>query len=207
MKLYHYWRSSASWRVRWALELKKQPVEKIAVDLLSSQEKSADYMGTNPAGYVPSLVVNGTILSESIAIIEWLEEAFPEPRLLPGTALDRAFIRRLAETVNSGIQPLQNLDVIKRFSEDKERQSEWMRHWIGRGLGVYEKILSSTNRQGAKFSVGNQPTMADLCLIPQCYAAGRNNIDLAQFPQCKAIYEYALTTPECIASSPDVNKP
>jgi maleylacetoacetate isomerase len=205
--LYHYWRSSASWRVRWGLEIKKVPHEKIAVDLLKAEEKLADYTKRNPSGYVPCLIVGGKPLAESLSILEWLEENFPEPSFFAGDSFMRARIRQLAETVNSGTQPLQNLDVMRRVSPEKEAQAEWNRHWITRGMGVYESILSSTDRRGAKFSVADHPTLADLCLIPQCYATVRFGVDLAMFPQCKAIYEHALSTKECMASHPDAFQP
>lgn len=207
IRLYHYWRSSASWRVRWALELKKVPHEKIAVNLLAADEKSPDYLKKNPAGYVPCLDVDGKILAESMAILEWLEENYPTPSFFDGDSYRRALVRRLAETVNSGIQPLQNLDVIKRVSEDKEEQAAWVRHWITRGMKVYEEILNSFDRRDFKFSVSNHPTLADLCLIPQCHAALRFQVDLAAFPACKSIYEHALTTPECTASTPERFQP
>lgn len=206
--LYHYWRSSASWRVRWGMEIKKIPHEKIAVDLLTSEEKKAEYLARNPAGYVPCLVQAGQPpLGESLAILEWLEEVHPTPSFFAGDSFLRARIRQLAETVNSGIQPLQNLDVTRKISPDKEKQDEWIRHWIVRGMGVYETILSSLDRKGKKFSVSDSPTMADICLIPQCFASLRFQVDLAQFPQCKAIYEHALTTPECQASRPEAFQP
>ena len=206
--LYHYWRSSASWRVRWGLEIKKIPHEKIAVDLLTSQEKQQDYLRRNPSGYVPCLIVGANPpLGESMAILEWLEENHPAPSFFTGDSFLRAKIRQLAETVNSGIQPLQNLDVCRKFSDDNEKQAEWMRHWMLRGLGVYETLLSSAHRNGKKFSVADHPTLADLFLIPQCYASLRFNVNLAEFPQCRAIYEHALTTAECQASHPDRFQP
>jgi maleylacetoacetate isomerase len=208
IQLYHYWRSSASWRVRWGFELKRVPHEEIAVDLLSGQEKQAEYLARNPAGYVPCVVVNGHApLAESIAILEWLEENYPAPSFFEGDSYQRALIRRLAETVNAGTQPLQNLDVMRKYSEDKERQAEWCRHWIIRGLGVYEGLLKCVNRQGLPFSVAKHPTLADLCLIPQVYSALRFQVDMEEFPQCKAIYETALTTTECAASRPEAFQP
>jgi maleylacetoacetate isomerase len=206
--LYHYWRSSASWRVRWGLEIKKIPHEKIAIDLLSHQEKNPDYLRRNPAGYVPCLIADAhPPLGESIAILEWLEENHPAPSFFAGDSFRRAQIRQLAETVNSGIQPLQNTGVTAKLSSDKEVQKEWMQHWMHKGLAVYEELLSRIDRNGAKFSVADHPTLADLCLIPQCYASARFGIDLAAYPQLKAVYEHALTTPECQASHPDQNKP
>lgn len=205
--LYHYWRSSASWRVRWGLELKKVAHKKVAVDLLSAQEKQETYLERNPAGYLPCLVVGDRSLAESIPVLEWLEENYPEPSFFAGDSFQRALIRRLAETINSGTQPLQNLDVIRKISDDKTVQSEWARHWMMRGLGVYESILRSVNREGMQFSVSNNPTIADICLIPQCYSALRFQVDLDAFPICKSIYEYALATPECAASHPDAFQP
>ncbi|HEY8279104.1 MAG TPA: maleylacetoacetate isomerase [Bdellovibrionota bacterium] len=206
--LYHYWRSSASWRVRWGLEIKKVPHQKIAVDLLTSQEKNQDYLKRNPAGYVPCLIAGkNPPLGESLAILHWLEENYPKPSFFTGDSFLRARICQLAETVNAGIQPLQNLDVTKKISDDKEKQAEWTRHWIQRGMQVYENILSSIDRKGCKFSVSDQPTLADLCLIPQCYSTLRFGVDLKQFPQCKAIYEHALATPECKASAPEAFQP
>ncbi|MGZ3711749.1 MAG: maleylacetoacetate isomerase [Bdellovibrionota bacterium] len=205
--LYHYWRSSASWRVRWGLELKKIPHKKIAVDLLSSEEKQEVYLEKNPAGYLPCLMVGERPLAESLSILEWLEENYPVPSFFAGDSFRRATIRQLAETINAGTQPLQNLDVMRRISDDKTIQSEWTRHWILRGLGVYESILRSVDRQGMLFSVSTHPTLADLCLIPQCYSALRFQIDLSAFPICKSIYEYALSTPECAAAHPDAFQP
>lgn len=207
IRLFHYWRSSASWRVRWGLELKRVPHEKIAVDLLGGEEKSNSYLETNPAGYVPSLEIDGHVLAESISILEWLEETYPSPSLFCGDSFQRALIRRLAETVNSGIQPLQNLDVLRKVSDDKEAQNAWVRHWITRGLTVYEGILRSADRKNAKFSVSDTPSLADLCLIPQCHSALRFHLDLEKFPACKSVYEFALATPECAASAPERFQP
>jgi maleylacetoacetate isomerase len=206
--LYHYWRSSASWRVRWGLALKKIPHEKVAVDLLSFEEKQAEYLRRNPAGYVPCLVAGSRPpLGESLAILEWLEESYPTPSFFAGDSFLRAKIRQLAETVNAGIQPLQNLDVMRRVSDDKDRQAEWARHWNERGLGVFESILSTIDRRACRFSVADHPTLADLCLIPQVYSALRFKLDMSAFPQCKAIYEHALGTPECAESRPEAVQP
>jgi maleylacetoacetate isomerase len=205
--LYHYWRSSASWRVRWGLEIKKVAHEKVAVDLLRGQEKQAEYLRHNPAGYVPCLLVGERALGESLSILEWLEETFPTPSFFAGDAFMRAKIRQLAETVNSGIQPLQNLDVTRRYSDDKQAQAEWTKHWITRGMLVFESLLSTVDRRGLSFAVANHPTLADICLIPQCYSSLRFGVDLGQFPQCKAIYEHALTTPDCMAARPDAVQP
>lgn len=206
--LYHYWRSSASWRVRWGLEIKGVSHKKAHVNLLAGEEKDSAYLARNPSGYLPCLINEGKPpLAESMAILEWLEETYPEPSLFVGDSYRRALVRQLAETINSGTQPLQNLDVLKKISDDKDRQAEWAQHWMLRGLGVYEAILSRSGRAGKKFSLSDSPTIADICLIPQCYTALRFHIDLEQFPQCKAIYEYALSTKECAASLPELFQP
>lgn len=208
LTLYHYWRSSASFRVRYGLEVKKVPHEKVAVDLLKGEEKLAGYTKNNPSGYVPCLLVDGKHpLGESLAILEWLEETYPQPSFFAGDSFLRSRVRQLAETVNSGIQPLQNLDVTKRLSADKDVQAEWMKHWIVRGLTVFEGLLTATDRMGRKFCVADHPTLADLCLVPQCYSSLRFGVDLAQFPQIKAIYEHALATPELQAAHPDRFQP
>ena len=139
--------------------------------------------------------------------MEWLEENYPSPSFYSGNSILRARIRQMAETINSGLQPLQNLDVVRKISDDKEKQADWIRYWNSRGLGLFETLLSRIPRSGFAFSVSNEPSLADLCLVPQCYSALRFNVDLSQFPQCKAIYEHALTTRECQESGPEAWKP
>lgn len=206
--LYHYWRSSASWRVRWALELKGVVHDKVAVNLLAGEEKLPGYLKQNPSGYVPAVVVDGQPpLGESMAIMEWLEENYPAPSFFDGDSYRRAFIRQLAETINSGTQPVQNLDVMRMVSEDKERQQQWMQHWMKRGLGIYEGLLRDSGLPARRFSVSDHPTLADLCLVPQCFASLRFGVALADYPRCQAIYEYALTTSACAAAAPERFQP
>jgi maleylacetoacetate isomerase len=205
--LYHYWRSSASWRVRWALELKKIPVEYRAINLLQAEDKRPEYLAQNPAGYVPCLVEGDFQLGESLAIIEWLEEKFPQAPLLGSNSNERAKIRQLAETVNSGMQPLQNLDVLKKLSANTNERATWVQYWATKGFGVLEAILTTLPNKQAKYCVSDEPTLADLCLIPQCYAAKRFDVDLLKFPRCHAIYEYALQTAACKKAHPDAWQP
>lgn len=208
LALYHYWRSSASWRVRWALALKQVSVKVHAVDLLSGQEKAEDYKNLNPAGYVPCLITEHGPLGESLAIIEWLDENFSTAPLLPKDSFSRARVRQLAETINSGTQPLINLDITKKLSDDKTVVAAWNQHWIRRGLGAFESLLSETRAgKKSKFCVGDTPSLADICLIPQCYSAERFGVDLKDFPLCQAINREALSTKECQASHPDRYKP
>ncbi len=205
LTLYHYWRSSSSWRVRWAFAHKGIACEHVGVDLLNGESESAEHRARNPFGYVPALEIRARSdspshwLTESLAIIEWAEELWPEPRLLPRTALERAHARQLAETVNAGTQPLQNLGTQALHSEDPALRKSWAQYWIRTGLEAYERIACST---AGRFSVGDELSLADLCLIPQCYNARRFDIDPADYPTIARIEAEALRTPSCQASDP-----
>ena len=211
LTLYHYWRSSASWRVRWALAIKNIPYTAVAVNLLTAEEKQSTYQEKNPTAYVPCLQVKDGakeyFLGESLAIIEWLEENYPTPSLLPGNSYQKAYIRQLAESINAGVQPLQNLDVTRHYSADKAKQEEWTRHWMARGLAVYEKLLEQHKEWCGDYSFGNTPSLADLCLIPQCASALRFNVDLSAYLRCKKIYEFASLTAPAKAASAEAHKP
>jgi maleylacetoacetate isomerase len=194
--------------VRWALELKGVAFQSNLVDLLTGEEKGSAYKALNPAGYLPTLVVDQKYrLSESVAIIEWLEETLPNSRLLPMDPYLRAAHRRLAETVNSGIQPLQNLDVMKKVSDDKDKQNQWVVFWIERGLQVVEEIAVSTratlNLGKPRFLLSDSPQYSDLFLIPQVYSAHRFKVDMNRFPICEEIYQRALGTEACQRAHPD----
>lgn len=205
--LYHYWRSSSSWRVRYALELKKIEYKQVAVNLLEREEKRPEYTKLNPNGYVPCLVVDGKALAESLAIIEWLEENFQKPSLFPKDSFARARVRQFAELINSGIQPLQNLDVTRKVSDDKLQQNQWMQYWIRRGLDACETILREHHANHDRFAFSDEPSLADICLIPQCYSAVRNEVDLSVYPIISSIYEYAKTTTEFRQSCPEAFQP
>jgi maleylacetoacetate isomerase len=200
MKLYHYWRSSSSWRVRWALKFKGIDAELIHVSLLSGESETLEHLKRHPLGYVPVIEDAGQFIIESVAIIEWLEEKFPERPLLPVGGVDRAHVRALVEIINSDTQPVQNLTVLDFYSEDVEKRTEWSRHFIQRGLSAYEKLCGE--KSGA-FSFGDTVTAADLFLIPQVYNAIRFGMALDEFKTVKKIYENALLLPELIASHPD----
>lgn len=139
--------------------------------------------------------------------MEWLEENYPQQSLLPGDSFQRALIRQLAETVNSGIQPLINLDITKHVSSDKLQQTKWSQHWLRRGLAVLEDLLVKLPTRSAPFAFGDSPTMADICLIPQCYSAERNELDLQHYPRLNSIYRHALQTDACQRAHPDRYKP
>lgn len=189
--------------MRWALELKGIKYETRAVDLKTSIQHEAEYKKQNPAGYVPALVHDGKTMAESVAIIEWLEEKFPEKPLLSSDLDERAVARQLAQTINSGTQPIQNLSVMRRYSENHEERVAWNQHWIHKGLKVYEEICLRNGHADKTFSMSNEPGYADLFLIPQCYNAERWKVDLTEFPKIKQVYQAALTTEACKRSSPD----
>ena len=207
LRLYHYWRSSRSWRVRWAFALKRIQCEFIPVDLLNGESESPEHLARNPFGFVPSLEfleLPGTFLTESLAIIEWAEEMFPEPRLIPGTAFKRAQIRQLAETINAGTQPLQNLGPQYLYSDDLNKRKEWAAHWIRNGLQAYETLVKKT---AGIYSVGDTITLADLCLIPQCYNATRFEVDIAEYPTVQKIYKETIKTEGYKLSEPENYNP
>jgi maleylacetoacetate isomerase len=208
--LYHYWRSSTSWRVRLALEWKKLAYETTHVGLLNGESESPEHLKRNPAGFVPVLELKtgthtGSYLTESLAIVRFLEETHPEaPTLFPGSALDHARIWALAETINSGTHPLQNLPVLAEVSDDLDAQKKWARHWIKHGLSVFEELAT---RKPGKFSHGDHFSLADLCLIPQIYNAERYNVTLESFPRIQAIQSACRDLPAVLKSHPDHFKP
>jgi len=205
LRLFHYWRSSSSWRVRWALAIKGVSCEFEPINLLSEEPESQTHLKRNPMGYVPVLELVGIhpkirYLGESVAILEWLEETHPNPPLFPSDALLKARCRQLAEILNSGTQPLQNPSVAAYFSNNPIEQQKWNTHWIRKGLNAYETIVQETS---GKFSMGDSITFPDLFLIPQCYNAKRNEISLEEFPTIYHIYQQAIQTEACQASCPE----
>jgi maleylacetoacetate isomerase len=200
--LHHYWRSSCSWRVRWALALKGVPYEAVAVNLLKGEQLTPAFRRISPAGAVPCLVADGKPMTESLAILEWLEEVWPTPALLPRLPAARHRARQLALTVVAGTQPLQNLSVLKRsYEQDEAAKKAHAQFYIAQGLGVYETILVQEKEMA--FSLGAEVTIADLCLVPQVYNAKRFDVDLGKTPRCAAIYARCLETPACQASAPE----
>ncbi len=207
--LHHYWRSSSSWRVRWALEHKGVAYRGNVVDLLKGEQGAAEFKQSSPLGVVPCLVVDGRALTESVAILEWLEEAFPEKPLLPKDPWKRARVRQLVEFVNAGTQPLQNLGVMRHHSTDLEQQKVWARHWIVRGLAALEHELEvvAAEGSGGKFAVGDELTWVELFVTPQLYNARRFSVDLTQLPRLSAVDAAALATESGLASHPDRFQP
>jgi maleylpyruvate isomerase len=207
MKLHGYWRSSASWRVRIALNLKGLAYEYAAVNLVADggQQHADGYRALNPMEQVPTLEVDvgGEVhrLTQSIAILEYLEDRFPEPRLLPKDPYLRARARALAELVNSGIQPLQNLEPQRYVREELKGDAKaWTAHFIGRGMRALEALASET---AGRYLVGDEVTVADVCLVPQMFAARRFGVDPATLPTlarveaaCDQLDAFAAARPE-----------
>ena len=201
--LYQYWRSSSSWRVRFALEHKKVPYEARIINLLANEQTSPEHIERSPLGVVPCLVIDGKPMTESLAILELLDELFPTPPLLPSDPWQRARVRQLSEIVNSGIQPLHNLGTIRRVSSDPDEQKAWARHWIERGLSAFEALLAQDGSNDALYCVGDQLSMADVCLVPQIYQARRFGADLTRFPRTMRIHDHVASLEPAIASSPE----
>jgi maleylpyruvate isomerase len=196
MKLYSYFRSSAAYRVRIALNLKGLAYEYAPIHLLrdGGQQLKPEYRELNPDGIVPTFIDGDDVLTQSLAIIEYLEETYPEPTLLPGTPLDRAFIRSIALQVACEIHPVDNLRVLKYLKHTlkvgDEAKDTWYRHWLESGFESLEKRLANDPRVG-KLCFGDAPTLADLCLVPQVFNARRFNIDMSRYPTIERIADHA----------------
>ena len=199
MKLYSYFRSSASYRVRIALNLKGLEAEQINVNLLKGEQKATAYKKVNPQGQVPALITDsGAILTQSMAMIEYLEETHPgNPPLLPKDPEARARVRALAQAVACDISPINNLAIQKYLAEklgaDDAAKTAWIQHWITTGFEAFEQMLQD-GKTGA-FCHGDTPTLADCCLIPQIFNALRFNVSLMPFPTIRRIHESAEAHP------------
>ncbi len=199
MKLYHAPRSSASFRVRIALHLKGIPFESETIDLLADEQHRAGFRALNPQGLVPVLEDAGVVIPQSLAAIEYLDERFPDPPLLPPDAAGRARVRQLALLVACEIHPLQNLGVLRAlerdFGADEATKRAWARAVIERGLDAFEQQLAS-GRPAGPFCHGERPSLADLCLVPQLYNARKFHCDLEPLPALRDIEAACL---ECTA--------
>jgi maleylpyruvate isomerase len=182
--LHGYWRSGTSYRTRIALNVKGVPYEQLPVDLRAGEQKSAEYLALNPQGLVPALETSDGILTQSSAILEWLEERYPEPPLLPRAAGERAIVRAMAMTVACDIHPLGNLRVLKYLKHSLDAGQPaidaWIRKWIAEGFAALEPMVA---RHGGHFAFGDRLTLADCHLVPQFYAAERYEVDCSAWPR------------------------
>jgi len=205
--LYDYWRSSASYRVRIALNLLGIDYKTVPINLLDGAHRKPDYLALNPQGFVPTLVIDGKTLTQSLAIIEYLAETRPECGLLPSDIADRQKVRALAYAVAMDIHPICNLHVVSHLmtlTDKTDAREEWMKHFITDGLRKLEAMIG--NGDGA-FSFGDTPTMADLCLVPQVYNARRWGVDLTAFTRIVDIDARCAELPAFQAAHPDRVKP
>ena len=203
--LHNYWRSSASHRVRIALGLKSLAYEYVAVNILKHEQQGDAYRAMNPIAQVPTLEItedDGTVatITQSLPIIEYLDERWPEHRLLPSNLLLRARARALAEIVNSGIQPLQNLSTTKAVKKLGGDEAEWPKAFIANGLAAYARLAGDVAKA---FSVGDAPSIADCCLIPQLASARRFGVDYQQHELLVKIETNCLALPAFQKAAPD----
>eukprot|EP01061_Rhynchopus_euleeides_P030371 TRINITY_DN50481_c0_g1_i1.p1 TRINITY_DN50481_c0_g1~~TRINITY_DN50481_c0_g1_i1.p1 ORF type:complete len:244 (+),score=107.12 TRINITY_DN50481_c0_g1_i1:48-734(+) len=202
--LFSYWRSSCSWRVRIALALKDVEYSYEAVNLLKGEQRSEDHVKRNVMGQVPAYIVSegDDAVGQSLAIMEYIDEAHAGYPLLPKDLLQRAKVRELCNIIASGIQPIQNLAVLKKVGADfgDEHKTKWAQYWITEGFKALEKALERT---AGKYCFGDEVTMADCCLVPQIYNAGRFNVDFSAFPLIKRIGEELDKHPAAKKAHPD----
>lgn len=210
LKLYSYFRSSASYRVRIALNLKGLRYEQTGVHLLrdGGEQLSKAYRAVNPDGVVPSLIdpqVSPNPVTQSLAIIEYLDERFPQPPLLPASFEDRAFVRSVALQIACDIHPVNNLRVLKylkaTLDATDEQKSAWYAHWITSGFAALERRLRDDPRVG-EFVCGDTPTLADICVVPQVWNARRFNVPLDAFPTLTRLADHAAQLPAFTAAEP-----
>ncbi len=207
MQLYDYFRSSAAFRLRIALNFKGLAYESLPVNLVTNEQRAAGFLAVNPLGLVPALATEGgELLTQSVAILEWLEEEYPEPPLLPKDALERARVRAMVQTIACDIHPLNNLRVqrylIDRLGVSEEAKLTWYHHWIELGFAALEQQVG-----GERYCFGDAPTLADACLVPQMYNARRFGQDLQAYPRLRAIADHLEELPAFAAAFPEAVAP
>lgn len=207
MRLHGYWRSTASYRVRIALNLKGADYTDVPHDLRGGAQRDAEYLAINPQGLVPALEISGRTITQSLAIMEWLEERYPRPRLLPEGPLGRATVRSMASIICSDVHPLNNLRVLNAlradFAASEDQVNAWIAAWMHHGFSALEPLIE---QHGRGFAFGSAPTLADCCLVPQLYAAERFNVNLDAYPRLRAAGETARDRPAFRDAHPD-NQP
>jgi maleylacetoacetate isomerase len=207
MRLYTYFRSSAAYRVRIALNLKQLPYESVSKALTKGEQRAPDYIVLNPQGFVPALQIDDAVLAQSLAIIEYLDERYPEPPLLPTAPIARAQVRSIALAIACDIHPLHNLRVLNylrgELGESEDAVTAWYRHWIVEGFKAIELQVRRHSASG-RFCFGDAVSIADVCLAPQVFNARRFQVDLAAFPTIAAISANLESFPEFAAARPEV---
>ena len=210
MKLYSYWRSSASYRLRIALNIKGVHAEQVAINLAPTVREHLDpkYLSRNPEGRVPAIETDDGLLGQSMAIIEWLEETVEEPRILPPDPWERARCRAFANTIASDIHPLNNSSVLAmlrdQFHADPDAVTTWYQHWVARGFDVLE--LDAAARRHSEFLFGDAPSLAEICLVPQIANARRFHLDMSPYPALLDIERKCLDLKSFIDAQPE-NQP
>ncbi|MCY1402709.1 Maleylpyruvate isomerase [compost metagenome] len=201
MELYTYYRSTSSYRVRIVLALKGVDFQSIPVNLLKGEQRQADFLALNPQGRVPALrVEQGELLVQSPAIIEYLEERFPQPALLGGDALQRARARSVAAMIGCDIHPLHNVSVLnqlRKLGHDEAQVNQWIAHWISQGLAAVEQLIGDEG-----YCFGDLPGLADVYLIPQVYAAERFGVSLEAYPRIHRVKALAEKHPAFVVAHP-----
>jgi maleylacetoacetate isomerase len=209
VQLYSFFRSSAAYRVRIALHVKGVSYDYVAKHLIKNggEHKAADYLALNPQGFIPALEHNGALLTQSVAIIEYLEEIFPTPSLLPTKAVDRAIVRAMSQIVACDIHPLNNLRVLNYLKSplnlDADAVAAWYRQWIHEGFLALEQFIAKHSTD-ARYSFGASVTMADVLLVPQVANSRRYKMDLSVYPTLRKVAAHLETLPAFLDARPEV---
>ncbi|MBL8268279.1 maleylacetoacetate isomerase [Steroidobacter sp.] len=206
MKLYNFFRSSAAFRVRIALNLKGLDYERISKAFAKNEHRAADYLALNPQGLIPALEIDGAVISQSLAIIEYLNDLNPQPALLPADPLSRAQVRSMALAIACDIHPLNNLRVLNYLRKDLAQNDDgvntWYRHWVTEGFrGLEQQVAKHSSAR--RYCFGDTVSLADVCLVPQMYNARRFETDLTPFPTLVAISTHLESLPAFDSARPE----
>ncbi|HEY0295907.1 MAG TPA: maleylacetoacetate isomerase [Bordetella sp.] len=208
MQLYSFFNSSTSYRVRIALALKGLSYDYAGVDIRIKKHREADYVALNPNANVPLLRDDGFDLGQSLAIIDYLDATHPEPRLIPADPKLRARVLELSNVIACDIHPVNNLRILKylvgELGVSAEKKDEWYAHWIREGLTTVEELLARHGSSAGPYCFGDQPTMADCCLVPQLYNAIRMKCDMSAYPRAVKVYEHCIGQPAFMQAAPSV---